>query len=251
MKAKQISPFLFVGPAFIFAAAGLSWVFLNFPPLEEPQRAKLKLPSNMQDVRELGAILSLYTDSYYYTVMIAYSLTYLFLQTFCIPGSIFLSFLGGTLFGLPVGVPLVCFLSACGASGAYFVSFMFGRPFLEYYFPEKSKLFGDQVDKHRRNLFNYFLFLRFSPLLPNWFVNIASPVFHVPFHIFWIGTFIGVSAQTFIAVKAGLTLQDIDDPRDILDVRAIATLFGLAFLSLLPTFKPVQDFLNNVKFCKF
>jgi len=125
------------------------------------------------------------------------------------------------------------------------LSFLFGRPFLEYYFPDKSKFFGEQVEKHRRNLFNYFLFLRFSPLLPNWFVNIASPVFHIPFHIFWFGTFIGVSAQSFIAVKAGLTLQDINDPRDILDIRAFATLFGLAFLSLLPTFKPVQDILNK------
>jgi len=126
------------------------------------------------------------------------------------------------------------------------MSYLFGRSFLERYFPEKSKFFGAQVDKHRPNLFNYFLFLRFSPLLPNWFVNVASPVFHVPFHIFWFGTFIGVSAQSFIAVKAGLALQEINDPRDILDIRAIATLFGLAFLSLLPTLKPVQDFLNKV-----
>jgi len=78
----------------------------------------------MKDVRGLGAVVSLYTDSYYFTVMVAFCLTYLFLQTFCIPGSIFLSFLAGTLFGLPVGVPLVCFLSACGASGAYFVFFI-------------------------------------------------------------------------------------------------------------------------------
>lgn len=48
-----------------------------------------------------------------------------------------------------------------------------------------------QIQKHRQNLFNYFLFLRISPLLPNWFVNLASPICSVPFKTFWIGTFFG------------------------------------------------------------
>eukprot|EP01127_Copromyxa_protea_P021551 TRINITY_DN7447_c0_g1_i2.p1 TRINITY_DN7447_c0_g1~~TRINITY_DN7447_c0_g1_i2.p1 ORF type:complete len:209 (+),score=45.01 TRINITY_DN7447_c0_g1_i2:218-844(+) len=187
-----------------------------------------------------------YSDQYYTTVLLGYSMTYIFLQAFSVPGSIFLSFLAGSLYGLSFGVPLVCFLSACGASGSYWISYFFGRRLLETYCPDKLKLFGEQIEKHRGNLWNYFLFLRFSPFLPNWFVNLASPVFNIPFHIFWVGTFIGVSAQTFIAVKAGLTLQDIKEASDILDLKAFATLFGLAFLSILPTFKPVQNFLDKV-----
>eukprot|EP01130_Rhizamoeba_saxonica_P015227 TRINITY_DN6790_c1_g1_i2.p1 TRINITY_DN6790_c1_g1~~TRINITY_DN6790_c1_g1_i2.p1 ORF type:complete len:212 (-),score=16.49 TRINITY_DN6790_c1_g1_i2:236-787(-) len=168
--------------------------------MSEEHKSKLKRPSNIEDVKELGAMLSIYTNDYYFTVLSGYCLTYIFLQTFNIPGSIFLSFLGGALFGLPVGLPIVCFLSACGASGSFGFSYFFGKPFLDSYFPEKSKFFGSQIEKHRQNLFNYFLFLRFSPLLPNWFVNIASPVFGVPFHIFWFGTFIGTDS-IFLYVK--------------------------------------------------
>lgn len=41
----------------------------------------------------------------------------------------------------------------------------------------------------------------------------------------------------------------IKEVSDILDIKAFGSLFALALLSLLPTFKPVQNFLNRV--CKF
>jgi len=88
--------------------------------------------------------------------------------------------------------------------------------------------------------------MRFSPLLPNWFVNIASPVFHVPLHIFFFGTFIGVAPQTFIAVKSGLTLQEITSADQIVDPRAFLTLIILMFLALVPTLKPVQNVMAKI-----
>ncbi len=35
------------------------------------------------------------------------------------------------------------------------------------------------------------IFLRFTPLVPNWFVNIASPIVGIPYAYFGIGTFLG------------------------------------------------------------
>lgn len=48
-----------------------------------------------------------------------------------------------------------------------------------------------QVDKHRDHLINYIIFLRITPFLPNWFINITSPVINVPLGVFFIGTFLG------------------------------------------------------------
>lgn len=48
-----------------------------------------------------------------------------------------------------------------------------------------------QVDRHRDHLINYIIFLRITPFLPNWFINITSPVINVPLGVFFIGTFIG------------------------------------------------------------
>lgn len=126
------------------------------------------------------------------------------------------------------------------------MSYFIGRKAIQACAPQRLKSFGEMVEKNRANLWNYFIFIRVSPLLPNWFVNLASPIFSIPFHIFFIGTFIGVMPQSFIAVKAGLTIQDIQSVSDVLDIKALLSLFALAFLALIPTLKPVQDFLNKI-----
>jgi len=93
---------------------------------------------------------------------------------------------------------------------------------------------------------NWMLFLRFTPVIPNWFVNIASPLFGMPWRTFAIGTFFGVMPQTFIAVQAGLTLQELTSPSDVLDIKIFVTLTLLAVLSILPTLQPVKDRLDKL-----
>ena len=48
-----------------------------------------------------------------------------------------------------------------------------------------------QVDHHREHMVYYMIFLRITPILPNWFINIVAPVIDVPIIPFFIGTFIG------------------------------------------------------------
>jgi uncharacterized membrane protein YdjX (TVP38/TMEM64 family) len=231
---------------FLAAIGAIIFVFATFPPFTAEQKQRLKLPSNIEDVKVIGEIMSEYKDKYYFTVLLGFSLVYLFLQTFTIPGTIFLNFLAGALFGIYVTVPLCCFLAATGASGAFMMSHLIGRRIVMKFAPDRLRYFNEQIQHHRQNLFNYFLFLRISPLLPNWFVNLASPICSVPFKTFWIGTFFGVMPQTFIVVRAGLTLQDIKSPSDVLDIRAFITLALLAFLALIPTLKPVQNVLDRL-----
>jgi len=230
---------------FVIALLSLIFVFANFPPLKPEHKVQIKMPHDIEDVKNLAVIIEEYKNDYFYTVTLGFSLTYIFLQAFSIPGSIFLSFLAGTLYGLP-GVLLVCFISSVGASCAFGVSYFIGLRLLKKFAPSKLRYFGEQIQQHRHNLFNYFLFLRISPFLPNWFINLASPAFSVPFKTFWWGTFIGIAPQTFIAVKAGITIQDIAHPSDVFHLKSIIILFILATLSLLPTLKPVQLFLEKV-----
>ncbi len=44
-----------------------------------------------------------------------------------------------------------------------------------------------EVAHQRGALLNYMLFLRMTPLLPNVFINVASPIVGVPLHIFALG----------------------------------------------------------------
>ena len=56
--------------------------------------------------------------------------------------------------------------------------------------------FPYKVNKHKDDLINYIIFLRITPFLPNWFINIVSPVIGVPVIPFFIATVIGNHGYT-------------------------------------------------------
>lgn len=58
-----------------------------------------------------------------------------------------------------------------------------------------------QIAKRKEKLLNYMLFLRITPTLPNTFINMASPIVDIPFHIFFAATLIGLIPASYITVK--------------------------------------------------
>ena len=78
-----------------------------------------------------------FQDKFYPEVLGGVFVTYLFLQTFAIPGSIFLSIVSGYLFRFPVALLLICFCSATGASFCYLLSYLAGKPLVHKYLPER------------------------------------------------------------------------------------------------------------------
>lgn len=113
------------------------------------------------------------------------------LQTFAIPGSLFLSILSGFLFSFPIALTLVCSCSALGATLCYLLSQLVGRRLVKHFFPERAAIWSQQVNKHKNDLLSYMLFLRMTPFLPNWFINLVAPVIGVPLYPFAVGTFFG------------------------------------------------------------
>ena len=61
-----------------------------------------------------------------------------------------------------------------------------------------------KVEAQRGNLLSYIIFLRITPFLPNWFINIVSPVIGVPLLPFWVGSFIGVAPPSFVFIQVSL-----------------------------------------------
>lgn len=221
-------------------------IFLTIPTIEESHKEQIRIPTSLHDVQNLGAILSFYTASNYYSVMSAFGAVYIFLQAFSIPGSVFLSFLAGALFGVAVGVPLVCAMSTIGATCSYLLSFYVAKNLVKRFFPDKLALFNRELSKHRSHILNYILFLRITPFLPNWFINLSAPLLGVPLGPFMVATFFGVMPATFFAVRAGKTLHEIRTPSDIFDAKAVLTLAFFAVASVLPTLRPVRAAINRV-----
>ncbi|KAK4486531.1 hypothetical protein RD792_009216 [Penstemon davidsonii] len=211
---------------------GLVGVYLTMPASDY---SFLKLPRSLQDIQILRDNLESYTSDYTVQVLVGYCLVYIFMQTFMIPGTVFMSLLAGALFGVFKGVALVVFTATAGASSCYFLSKLIGRPLVFSLWPDKLTFFQSQVAKRRNRLLNYMLFLRVTPTLPNTFINVASPIVDVPYPIFFLATFIGIIPAAFVTVRAGIALGDLQSVGDLYDFQSIATLFLIGVVSITPT----------------
>ncbi|XP_068635201.1 uncharacterized membrane protein At4g09580-like [Aristolochia californica] len=211
---------------------GLACVYFTMPASDY---SFLKLPQNLEDLQILRVHLEDYTSDYTVQVLVGYCIVYIFMQTFMIPGTVFMSLLAGALFGVFKGMALVVFAATAGASSCYFLSKMIGRPLVFSLWPDKLSFFQAQVAQRRERLLNYMLFLRVTPTLPNTFINVASPIVDVPYHTFFLATFVGLIPAAFVTVRAGIALGDLKSMGDLYDFQSIATLFLIGVVSVTPT----------------
>lgn len=228
------SSFLILATVFGFAIIILTLIYSYLPELQTDHKKHIKLPKDIEDAKNLGKVLSIYKETHYYSVMGVYFATYIFLQTFAIPGSIFLSILSGFLFSFPINLVLICCCSAIGATNCFLLFSVVGRRIVIRYFPERIMTWNTQVDNHRENLLNYIIFLRITPFLPNWFINMTSPVIGVPVFPFVFGTFIGVAPPSLLAIQAGKTLHTLTSASDAVSPLQFMSLIALGFVSMIP-----------------
>ncbi|CAF3126372.1 unnamed protein product [Rotaria sp. Silwood2] len=219
---------------FLFSILSLCTLYILFPKIDTTDKDALKIPKTIDDAKILGNILYKYSKHHRYIIMIAFFLTYIFLQTFAIPGSIFLSILAGFLYPFPLALFLVCLCSSLGASFCYLLSQLFGRHILLKYFHDKITLWQKRVQAHTGSLIWFIIFLRITPILPNWFINVFSPILDVPIGLFFAGTFAGVALPSVLFIQAGKTLHQLTSPSDVFSWRSILMLGICAILSLVP-----------------
>lgn len=112
---------------------------------------------------------------------------YVIMQTFAIPGTISLSLLAGALYGSTKGFLLTALVSTLGSSSCYGMSCLFGRPIAKAVWKQKLEDFRQEVAKQKSDMLSYIIFLRVTPILPNVFINVASPIVGVPFLEFMFG----------------------------------------------------------------
>ncbi|GAB4844820.1 hypothetical protein Ancab_038208 [Ancistrocladus abbreviatus] len=217
---------------FIIFLIGLCSIYLTMPAAEYD---KIKLPRTMSDLRMLKDNLAMYANDHPAQFILGYCSTYIFMQTFMIPGTIFMSLLAGALFGVLRGLILVVFNATAGASSCYFLSKLIGRPIVSWLWPEKLRFFQGEISKRQEKLLNYMLFLRVTPTLPNLFINLASPIVDIPFHVFFLATLVGLIPASFITVKAGLALGDLKSVKDLYDFKTLMVLFLIGSVAIFPT----------------
>ncbi|TYI39077.1 hypothetical protein ES332_A02G074100v1 [Gossypium tomentosum] len=184
---------------FLIFSTGLFCIYLTMPATEY---GKLKIPRSISDLRLLKDNIATYAT--------------------------------GALFGVK-GVFLVVFNATAGACSCFFLSKLIGRPLVSWLWPDKLRFFQAEIAKRRDKLLNYMLFLRITPTLPNLFINLASPIVDIPFHVFFLATFVGLIPASYITVKAGLALGDLRSVKDLYDFKTLSVLFLIGLVSIFPT----------------
>ncbi|KAG6555239.1 hypothetical protein Mapa_003281 [Marchantia paleacea] len=207
---------------------------LGIEAVDHNPQLLFKFPKNMGELRVIRGALEVYQKEHRRQVQIGIVCLYLFLQTFMIPGSIFINILAGSLYGFYEALLLVLILAGVGSSLCYCLSNFILKEIVYYYFPDRCEWLAREVHRHRHNLLNYMLFLRITPILPNWFINVSSPLVGVPYRDFVIGTTVGLIPASVVGVKAGGILSTINSLGDLYDFWTIATFSFIAVLVLLP-----------------
>ncbi|XP_078440999.1 putative membrane protein At4g09580 [Wolffia australiana] len=225
--------FMAASSLFFLLSTGLFLVYLCMPAEEYGE--VLRLPRSISDIRELKDNLADFAYNHQAQFMLGYCSIYIFMQTFMIPGTIFLSLLAGSIFGVLKGGLLVVLTATLGASSCYLLSKLIGKPIISWLWPEKLRLFQAEVGKRGEKLLNYMLFLRITPSLPNTFINLASPIVDIPFGVFFLATLIGLIPSSYITVKAGQALGELRSVRDLYDMKTLVVLFLIGSIAILPT----------------
>ena len=210
--------------------------FYSIPPLKPSEKQYLKLPSNLNESKILGNILHDHINQNYYRISLAHFLVIFFVHVFSVPGASFLAILAGFLYPQYYALAMVLFGSTIGCGVCYVIMDNVGTIVIRKYLKTKIDSWRVEVDKQKESgdLWSYFLFLRLTPFLPGWFINITSPLVKIPLKIFIIGTFFGISPQSYCFILAGTQLDKLITVGDAFSYKSIIIWSFIAFLSIIP-----------------
>jgi uncharacterized membrane protein YdjX (TVP38/TMEM64 family) len=135
-----------------------------------------------------------------------YVFIYILIVCLSLPGSVMMTALGGLLFGWILGAIAAAFAAGTGAIGVFLLARSAVGPLLvRDAGPRMARIAkGLQADAA-----NYLLFLRFTPLVPFFLVNVAAALFGVPLRTFAWCTYFGILPAAFALAAAGSALDGV------------------------------------------
>jgi uncharacterized membrane protein YdjX (TVP38/TMEM64 family) len=127
----------------------------------------------------------------------------------------YLSILGGAVWGVPLALPLACCCVATGATLCYLISAALGPALLTL--PKwKAVLdkWGNKIRANKENMISFLIVLRIAPLPPHWVVNLVCPHVGIGIVPFWISTALGIMGVSVIHTTIGGGLDQMTSADD-------------------------------------
>ena len=163
---------------------------------------------SLETIAENRQALQTFVAANWLTAVGAYTLLYVAVTVFIIPGAALLTIVGGFLFGWFNAGIVTVIGATIGATAVFLiVQTSFGHFLSQKAGPWMTK-FSDGI---AQDAFNYLLFLRLVPIFPFFVVNIAPGLFKVKLSTYVITTLIGIIPGTFAFTILGSGLNSIID----------------------------------------
>lgn len=195
-------------------------------------------------IRDNRHELFAWRDRHYESAVAGFIGAYAMLVALSVPGAVWMTILGGFLFGTVAATVFV----VLGATAGALVLFLAAR----HAFADAVRArAGPRIERmgagFRHNAFSYLLALRLVPLFPFWLVNLAAASLGVPFKTFVVATAVGIIPGAFVYASLGNGLGAILDAGGDPDLGVIFSpmvllpLLGLAALAVAPiVYKAIQ-----------
>ena len=174
--------------------------------------------------------------------IVSYFLIYVLMAALSLPGAVWVTLIGGAIFGVAVGSVVVSFASSIGATLAFLVARFLLRDWVQ-------NRFGSRLDAINRGMERdgaFYLFtLRMVPIFPFWLINLLMGLTSIRTWVFYIVSQIGMLPATVIYVNAGSQLAQIESLRGILSP---GVLLSLSLLGVFPLVaKKIIELINSRK----
>lgn len=200
-----------------------------------PEELRLSIPRTFGELIAVRRTLATYRTHYVGRLTVFLLAAEVFMQGFMIPGSIVLNVLAGSLYSFPAAVVFSTLGSTLGAGANYLLLRLTLKDALWAAFPGRLATFSQEVRRHRAHLLYYMLFLRVTPLLPAWFINLAAPLVEIPLaSVFLPATAIGHQPINVLTAQAGRALNTLSSMRDLYSPGNVLFMLSAGLLALAP-----------------
>jgi uncharacterized membrane protein YdjX (TVP38/TMEM64 family) len=168
--------------------------------------------------------------------MLVYVALYTAVVALSIPIAVLLTLFGGFLFGAALTFPMVVVSATLGAT----LLFLAARSSLSSLLEAKAGPWFARLEQgFRRDQWSYMFFLRLTPLVPFFIVNLVPAFLGVDLLCFVVATFFGIMPVTLIFVLAGAGIGEVLESGSfaigsVLTPKLILALTGLGIVAILP-----------------
>jgi uncharacterized membrane protein YdjX (TVP38/TMEM64 family) len=191
---------------------------------------------SLDGLRQHQAEWRAFVQQHYASAALVYVAIYTTTIVCSIPVGLWLTLIGGFLFGAAAAFPMVVVSATSGAT----LMFLVARSSFGSLFEAKAGSWLARLEQgFRRDQWSYMFFLRLVPVFPFFVVNFVPALIGVDLLCFVVATFFGIMPVTLIFALTGASIGDVLETGtfsvgSILTPKLIAALVGLGVVAILP-----------------